>query len=108
MATSTTTVETKKVSFTGRDGETHTIDCGLVTQGKEKGTARKRLSGAQVLAYLTSLVEAKASPDEVVSALIGTQSLGVSADDGPRDEQYDAAFAAFCQEKRQGEGDGSS
>ena len=82
MATSNT-VETGKVAFTGPEvknaegevtvpGTVHEIDLGTVPSGKDKGKARKRLSGATVLAALYTYAAAGASSDEVLSMLLGT------------------------------------
>lgn len=99
--------ETKKVVFTGAqvdgyDGtaDSHTIDLGVVAQGKDKGKARQRLSGSDVLSYLQGMVAAGRDHSEVVAALEGAKALAITGDDGPRNEAHDAAFAAFVDSLR--------
>jgi hypothetical protein len=89
------TTSTKTVSFQGVNGETHNIDLGCTP----KGEPRKRLSGATVLKALYDYTESGASPEEVLSMLLGTKSLSVT-EDGPRNEAHDAAFAAFVNSLR--------
>jgi len=99
MSTNTAAVVTRVVSFLGSDGESHEIDCGLVTAGKDKGSPKKRLSGAAVLAYLQTCASNGMSAEDLKSAVLGTKSLGIS-DDGPRDESFDALFESFVESKR--------
>lgn len=87
----TSTVTTRVVSFIGANGESHSIDCGLITAGEKKGEAKQRLSGAAVLKYIQDAVDSSMAPEDVVSLVLGTKSLGV-AGDTERDEQYDEAF----------------
>jgi hypothetical protein len=99
MTTSNSSVVTRVVSFLGSNGETHSIDCGVITAGEKKGEPKQRLSGAAVLKYIQDACDADMSPEDVVSLVLGTKSLGV-AGDTERDEQYDGAFESVVNRLR--------
>lgn len=92
-------VETVKIGFEVNGKQEH-IDLGTRTQGDKAGTARERLSGADVIKWLAKYDSDGCSAEEFLAAFRVVSKLGGAMSVEARDEQYDGDFTEILNSLR--------